>query len=139
MRQRKVSSAVTIGRRRRSVPVDLNSFGAKATSRAGEFLGDRYRIEGLLGTGGTADVYLALDTHIGNSVVVKQLNREGADNEGIRERFLEEAEALSNFQHPRILHVLDLQSRAPGCPTSSLKLSSVKRWLACFTVSHFLQ
>jgi serine/threonine-protein kinase len=79
-------------------------------------LGDRYRIEGLLGTGGTSDVYLALDTQIGNSVVVKQLNRDGADNEGIRERFLEEAEALSNFQHPRILHVLDFAEPSGGPP-----------------------
>ena len=116
MRQRKAPSATTIRRRRRSLPVDLASFGARPTSRAGEFLGDRYRIEGLLGTGGTSNVYLALDTQIGNSVVVKQLNREGADNEGIRERFLEEAEALSNFQHPRILHVLDFAEPSDGPP-----------------------
>jgi serine/threonine protein kinase len=116
MRQRKVTSAATISRRRRSLPVDLTSFGARPTSRAGEFLGDRYRIEGLLGTGGTSNVYLALDTQIGNNVVVKQLNREGADNEGIRERFLEEAEALSNFQHPRILHVVDFAEPGSGPP-----------------------
>ena len=116
MRQRKAPSATTISRRRRSLPVDLASFGARPTSRAGEFLGDRYRIEGLLGTGGTSNVYLALDTQVGNSVVVKQLNREGAGNEGIRERFLEEAEALSNVRHPRILHVLDFAEPSDGPP-----------------------
>lgn len=114
MRQRKVHSVAAIRRRRRSLPVDLASFGARPTSRAGEFLGDRYRIEGLLGSGGTADAYLALDTQIGNSVVVKQLNRDGADSEGIRERFLEEVAALSNFQHPRILHVLDFAEPVDG-------------------------
>ncbi|HEY5958871.1 MAG TPA: serine/threonine-protein kinase, partial [Polyangiaceae bacterium] len=88
--------------------MDLASFGARPTRRQGEFVGNRYRIEGLLGTGGTSNVYLAVDTHVGQSVVVKQLNREGSSNAGIRARFLAEAEALSNFQHPRIMRVFDL-------------------------------
>jgi eukaryotic-like serine/threonine-protein kinase len=116
MRERKVPSAAAIRRLRRFRPVDLASFGAGPTRRAGEFLGDRYRIEGLLGTGGTADVYLAVDTRIGHSVVVKQLNHEGASNPGIRERFLAEAEALSNFQHPRIIRVLDYAVDCDGLP-----------------------
>lgn len=107
MRERKVPTAAAIRRLRRFRPVDLDSFGARPTARAGEFLGDRYRIEGLLGSGGTADVYLAVDTRIGHSVVVKQLNRAGASNAGIHARFLAEAEALANFQHPRIMRVLD--------------------------------
>lgn len=107
MGERKMPTATAIRRLRRFRPVDLASFRTQPTKRAGEFLGDRYRIEGLLGSGGTANVYLAVDTHIGHSVVVKQLNREGASNQGIVERFLAEAEALANFQHPRIMRVLD--------------------------------
>ncbi len=116
MRERKVPSAVAIRRLRRSCPVDLASFGARPTRRAGEFLGDRYRIEGLLGTGGTSNVYLAVDTRIGHSVVVKQLNRDGANNDGIRARFLAEATALSNLQHPRIMRVLDFAVSSDELP-----------------------
>jgi serine/threonine-protein kinase len=79
-------------------------------------LGDRYRIEGLLGSGGTANVYVAVDTRIGHSVVVKQLNRDGVDNEGIRARFLAEGEALANLQHPRIMRVLDFATGRDGLP-----------------------
>jgi serine/threonine-protein kinase len=61
-------------------------------------------------------VYLAVDTQVGQSVVVKQLNREGSSNAGIRSRFLAEAEALSSFQHPRIMRVLDLSSPAEESP-----------------------
>jgi eukaryotic-like serine/threonine-protein kinase len=116
MRERKVPSAAAIRRLRKSKPVDLPSFEAQPTRRAGQFLGDRYRIEGLLGTGGTSNVYLAVDTRIGHSVVIKELNRSGASNEGIRARFLSEAEVLANFQHPRIMRVLDFSAAGAEPP-----------------------
>jgi eukaryotic-like serine/threonine-protein kinase len=116
MRERKVPSAAAIRRLRRFRPVDLASFGARPTRRAGEFLGGRYRIEGLLDTGGTANVYLAVDTRVGHSVVVKQLNRDGASNDDIRARFFVEAEALSNFVHPRIMRVLDFATSGDDLP-----------------------
>jgi eukaryotic-like serine/threonine-protein kinase len=116
MRERKVPSAAAMARLRKFRPVDLASFGAQPTRRVGEFLGNRYRIEGLLGSGGTANVYLAVDTRVGQSVVVKQLNREGANNEGIRARFLAEAEALHDVEHPRIMRVLDFAAPADGLP-----------------------
>lgn len=116
MRERKVPSAAAIRRLRRSRPVDLAHFCVRPSKRVGEFLGDRYRIEGLLGSGGTANVYVAVDTRIGHSVVVKQLNRDGVDNEGIRSRFLTEGEALANLQHPRIMRVLDFATGPDGLP-----------------------
>lgn len=100
-------SAAAVRRLRKARPADLESFGARPTRRAGQFLADRYRIEGLLGSGGTSNVYLAVDTRVGHSVVIKQLNQDGASNEGVRARFLAEAEALAGFQHPRIMRVLD--------------------------------
>lgn len=116
MRERKVPSAAAVRRLRRFLPVDVASFAALPTQRTGQFLGDRYRIEGLLGSGGTADVYLAVDTRVGQSVVVKQLNHDGASNDGVRSRFLAEAEALAGFQHPRIMRVLDYGASADELP-----------------------
>jgi eukaryotic-like serine/threonine-protein kinase len=107
MRDRKAGSA-TSGRRRHSFKAgDLVTFGAKPTKRAGQFVGKRYRIEGLLGTGATASVYLAVDTRMGHAVVVKQLTPNGTKDEEIRSRFLTESEALADLRHPGIVRVLD--------------------------------
>jgi len=116
MRERKVPSAAAVRRLRRFKPVDLPSFGARPSKRVGELLGDRYRIEGLIGSGGTSNVYLAVDTRVGHSVVVKQLNRIGAENAGIRARFLAEAEVSADLQHPRIMRVLDFSVASDGLP-----------------------
>lgn len=107
MRDRKASSA-NVGRRRRGTKgLDPRHFGAQPTNRAGQFVGKRYRIEGLLGNGATANVYLAIDTRLGHNVVVKQLTPDGTQNEELRKRFLAEAEALADLRHPGIVRVLD--------------------------------
>ncbi len=107
MRERKASNT-TRGRRRGGVKsFDLATFGAKPTKRAGQFVGKRYRLEGLLGNGGTSNVYLAVDTRSGHNVVVKQLTADATENEELRRRFLLEAEALADLRHPGIVRVLD--------------------------------
>jgi len=107
MRERKASH-VSQGRSRRgSKAVDLASFGARSTKRAGQFVGKRYRIEGLLGSGATSTVYLAVDTRLGHSVVIKQLTPDGDKKDQLRQRFLSEAQALATLRHPGIVRVLD--------------------------------
>jgi eukaryotic-like serine/threonine-protein kinase len=115
MRERKASSTSLGPRRRGSKAFELATFGAKATKRAGQFVGTRYRLEGLLGNGGTANVYLAVDTRSGHNVVVKQLTPGAAENEELRRRFLLEAEALADLRHPGIVRVLDF-----GAPSDEL-------------------
>jgi eukaryotic-like serine/threonine-protein kinase len=85
----------------------LTIFGAKPTKRAGQFVGKRYRLEGLLGSGASANVYLAVDTRSGKQVVVKQLTQHGNRNDEIRRRFLGEAEGLVALRHPGIVRVFD--------------------------------
>jgi serine/threonine-protein kinase len=70
-------------------------------------VGKRYRIEGRLGLGSTADVYLTVDTRLGRPVVVKQLTQNASENDELRSRFLSEAHALSQLCHPNIVRVLD--------------------------------
>lgn len=116
MRERKASNA-TQGRRRRGFKaVDLATFGAKPTKRAGQFVGKRYRLEGLLGCGATSAVYLAVDTRLGHSVVVKQLTASSTKNDELRRRFLLEAEALAALQHPGIVRVLDFAAPSDERP-----------------------
>src|SRR5512145_887250 len=107
MRDMKASSAAGGRRRRKRKAVDPAAFGAKPTRRAGQLVGERYRLDGLLGHGATSNVYLAVDQESGGHVVVKQLTSNSTKNEQIRSRFLAEARALSQIHHPGIVRVLD--------------------------------
>ena len=69
-------------------------------------LADRYRIERELGSGATADVFLAWDIRHGRSVAIKVLKAEVAQTVGA-DRFLREIEIAARLQHPHILPVYD--------------------------------
>ncbi len=69
-------------------------------------LADRYRIEGELGQGGMATVYLAEDLKHDRKVAVKVLRPELAAVIGA-ERFLAEIKTTANLQHPHILPLHD--------------------------------
>ena len=71
-----------------------------------EVLADRYRIEGELGSGGMAVVFLAHDVRHGRSVALKVLRPELAAAVG-RDRFLREIQLTARLQHPHILPVFD--------------------------------
>lgn len=68
-------------------------------------LGGRYRLEGLLGAGGMADVHRAEDLRLHRPVAVKVF-RPGTDPDGER-RFREEAQLLANLRHPGLVAVHD--------------------------------
>jgi serine/threonine-protein kinase len=69
-------------------------------------LADRYLLEGELGAGGMASVYLAHDIRHNRKVAVKVLRPELAAMIG-PERFLKEIETTANLQHPHILPLFD--------------------------------
>ena len=72
----------------------------------GTLLGDRYRLERVLGEGGMATVYLAHDQKHDRPVAVKVLRPELAAALGA-ERFLKEIRVTANLQHPHILPLYD--------------------------------
>jgi serine/threonine protein kinase len=69
-------------------------------------LSDRYEIEGELGHGGMAVVYLANDVKHDRKVALKVLRQELAAVIGA-ERFLQEIKVTANLQHPHILPLHD--------------------------------
>ncbi len=71
----------------------------------GETVG-RYRIGGLLGTGGMGVVYEALDPVLDRQVAIKVL-RSPDDPEG-RARLLREAQIMARLSHPHLLPVFEL-------------------------------
>jgi eukaryotic-like serine/threonine-protein kinase len=71
----------------------------------GHVLSERYRIEGLLGKGGMADVYLATDLENQKKVAVKILRRDLTDDENFIRRFDTEAKAVSSLDYRNIVKV----------------------------------
>ena len=69
-------------------------------------LADRYRLEGELGAGGMATVYLAHDLRHDRPVAVKVLRPELAAVIGA-DRFLAEIKTTAALQHPHILPLFD--------------------------------
>jgi serine/threonine protein kinase len=69
-------------------------------------LADRYRVEGKLGEGGMAVVYLAEDLRHHRRVALKVLRPELAATLGA-DRFLREIETTAQLTHPHILPLLD--------------------------------
>jgi serine/threonine-protein kinase len=79
--------------------------GATQAIPSGVFAG-RYVIEGVLGRGATAIVYLARDQKRGHAVAIKVLRPELAESIGA-DRFLKEIRLTERLNHPHILPVLD--------------------------------
>ena len=69
-------------------------------------LAGRYRLEGELGRGGMATVYLALDRKHGRRVALKVFRQDLAAAVG-PDRFLREIEITAGLNHPHILPLLD--------------------------------
>ncbi|APT91604.1 serine/threonine protein kinase [Corynebacterium phocae] len=70
-------------------------------------LSDRYKLGGVIGSGGMSEVYAAQDTSLGRDVAIKMLRPEMARDVGFRERFRREAQNSARLNHPNIVAVYD--------------------------------
>jgi eukaryotic-like serine/threonine-protein kinase len=73
----------------------------------GQILNGRYQIVALVGTGASANVYLAKDTTLERNVAVKVLQPALANDEAFLKRFRAEARAVAALNHPNVLRVFD--------------------------------
>jgi serine/threonine protein kinase len=64
-----------------------------------------YRIEGICGRGGMSIVYRAQNLRLGNTVALKLLTPELAEDEGFRERFVRESRTAASIPHPHIIPI----------------------------------
>ncbi|GHO96136.1 hypothetical protein KSF_061840 [Reticulibacter mediterranei] len=77
-----------------------------------EHLGQRYHLEGFLGSGGMADVCLAWDEQEKREVVIKVIKPDELDQRAL-DRFVQEATQIAQWHHPNILHIYgDLASES---------------------------
>lgn len=86
----------------------MNGQDATANNTASLIRIPGYQIKGVLGRGGMATVYLAVQESLGRKVALKILDPSHAQGEQFSERFLREARIVSHLMHPNIVTVFDV-------------------------------
>lgn len=77
-------------------------------SNIGRKLDGRYEITELIGVGGMADVYKAIDVMENRTVAVKILKDEFSSSEEFLRRFRNESKAIALLSHPNIVKIYDV-------------------------------
>lgn len=80
---------------------------SRMTDQIGRVLSGRYRLIAPVGTGSSAQVYLADDVRLRRRVAVKILHAALADDDAFLRRFRAEAQAAAALNHPNIVAVYD--------------------------------
>ncbi len=80
---------------------------SRMTDQIGRVLSGRYRLIAPIGTGASAQVFLADDVRLRRRVAVKLLHAALADDETFLRRFRAEAQAAAALSHPNIVAVFD--------------------------------
>ena len=108
---------MTIPRRtRRNRP----KIGEPDALRDGQLVG-RYRIEHKLGRGGMGVVYRAVDTQLGRAVALKFISPALSGVPKAMTRFLREARAASQLDHPNVIAVYEVAEH-DGLPFMAMAL-----------------
>jgi serine/threonine-protein kinase len=97
-----------------------SSFVEEGRFVPGTLLAGRYRIVGLLGKGGMGEVYRATDLTLGQSVALKFLPYEAAENRFLLERFHGEVRIARQISHPNVCRVYDI-GETEGMPYISME------------------
>ncbi|HEX8362962.1 MAG TPA: TonB family protein [Longimicrobium sp.] len=79
---------------------------------AGRTLGDRYRVDAVVGRGGMGAVFRATDLRLNRAVAVKVVTVEDDAEGRARARFLREAQAAARIRHPHVVGVYDFGTDA---------------------------
>jgi serine/threonine-protein kinase len=90
--------------------------GARVVDLSGQTLRGKYKIEGLLGSGGMGSVWKGTHVITRRKVAIKVLDERFLSQPVVLERFGREARAASAIQHGGIVEVLDLDQTEEGVP-----------------------
>jgi serine/threonine-protein kinase len=66
-----------------------------------------YHVEALLGRGGMSEVYRASNPRLGNTIALKLLTPELAEDKSFRERFVRESRVAASLNHPNVVPIFD--------------------------------
>jgi eukaryotic-like serine/threonine-protein kinase len=73
----------------------------------GTLIGDRFRLEEKVGSGGMSSVYRAFDPTLERRVAIKLMHRDISSDPDQLERFRREARAVAQMNHPHVVTVID--------------------------------
>jgi serine/threonine-protein kinase len=73
----------------------------------GQLIGNRYRIESQVASGGMATVYLATDQRLDRQVAIKVIHQHLANDANFQEKFVVEAKTAAKLSHPNLVNVFD--------------------------------
>ncbi|QSB06282.1 Stk1 family PASTA domain-containing Ser/Thr kinase [Natronoglycomyces albus] len=89
--------------------------------RIGHIIDGRYRLTGLIATGGMAAVYEAFDQRLDRTVAVKIISEAHADTDEFLAAFRQEAKTIARLSHPNVVGVFD-QGSHEGLPYVVMEL-----------------
>lgn len=78
----------------------------------GKIIDKRYHIQRIIGVGGMAIVYEAIDIVLNRTVAFKMLKDELSDDEESVKRFINESKAVSMLSHPNIVKIFDVSVKS---------------------------
>ena len=73
----------------------------------GTLIGERFRLEEKVGSGGMSSVYRAYDPTLERRVAIKMMHRDLSGDPDQLERFRREARAVAQLNHPHVVTVID--------------------------------
>lgn len=88
---------------------------------AGSLIGDRYKILSLLGEGGFATVYQALDLSLNRELALKIIKHVGSLSDNDLARIKQESKILSKLSHPNIVGIYAIEFLEDGTPLLAME------------------
>jgi len=85
-------------------------------------IGERYQLAEYLDSGGTADIFAAVDLRSGSRVAVKLLNEKAEADARLRHYFLQGARGAQRVSHPNLVQVLDVGEPADAPPFAVMEI-----------------
>jgi eukaryotic-like serine/threonine-protein kinase len=89
---------------------------SRPTTEQGAIVAERYVIQGFVGDGAMARVYLAEDLQVKKPVALKVLHRDRTQDQFATERFIREVRVASTIRHPNVIRVFGAGEREDGVP-----------------------
>ena len=78
----------------------------------GQLIGNRYRVDSHVASGGMATVYIATDQRLDRQVAIKVIHQHLANDSNFQEKFVLEAKTAAKLSHPNLVNVFDQGSDA---------------------------
>jgi serine/threonine-protein kinase len=88
-------------------PASTGGLHRNCQRRVGQTLCGKWRLDALLGVGGTAGVYVATHRNNGRRVAIKVLHDQFQDHTSSQKQFLREGYVANQIGHPSVVSILD--------------------------------